>query len=748
MGAAGRHARPARRLARDGHDLGRGARRGAPRLRTGDRVPVRAAARLGDRRPAGGARRRRALAGPHVLAGADDRAPDGRHRVGARRDHAGAVDGAAAASSGCGASSAARSAERARRLAPPWGQTPAGPSPPPWWCSRRCCSRRRRWPATRAGRSSTPTSSPTGPPPRCSDPSVRDADRRAGDRSGRAAPPAPTCWPRGRSSRRRVSGVVGGGAFRSLFHRAALDVHRAVFEHDENTVTLTLADVGTVAGAALQSLRPELAAQVEDSGRVEVVSADIGGATRRPRRASRATCASLACLLAALTLPRRSPRSPCRSTAGVPRRSSGSGIAAGRARRRRSTRSPGRSCSTASTIPTTAPRRARCGTPSWATCAPSGWSSRPAGAIMAAAAASLIDPVDVEGALRARWRIATTEPSAARAARRCARVALVAVGVLVVAQAARGAAGRGDARRGLLVYAGRRGDPAAHLPAADPGGGGAPRSAAPAPRRGASRWPVRRDALVIAGRRRLPRPAAAPTPPAPRSRALRRPRRAVRPPARRGRPRRRRTTRCPRRCRAGSPPSRIARSAASSQDGIRGLLFDTHYADKLPNGRVRTYFPSQEDLDLVKNQDGVSDASFEAALRLRERLGFRGEGERGMYLCHTFCELGATPLSSRASTTSTTFLVTHPAEVVVDRQPGLRDARGLREAVGDAGLARYAFTPPGRRRLADAAPDDRRRPPARPAGREPRGRRALVPARPTSASTQETPFTFPQRARC
>ena len=37
-------------------------------------LSVRAADRLGDRRPAGGARRRRALAGRHVLAGADDRA--------------------------------------------------------------------------------------------------------------------------------------------------------------------------------------------------------------------------------------------------------------------------------------------------------------------------------------------------------------------------------------------------------------------------------------------------------------------------------------------------------------------------------------------------------------------------------------------------------------------------------------------------------------------------------------------------
>jgi hypothetical protein len=42
----------------------------------------------------------------------------------------------------------------------------------------------------------------------------------------------------------------------------------------------------------------------------------------------------------------------------------------------------------------------------------------------------------------------------------------------------------------------------------------------------------------------------------------------------------------------------------------------------------------------------VSRQSVEAALRLRERLGFRGAGERGIYRCHPFCEIGATPLAT------------------------------------------------------------------------------------------------------
>ncbi len=49
-----------------------------------------------------------------------------------------------------------------------------------------------------------------------------------------------------------ASSVVGSGAFTDLFRSAVRDVHRAVFDRDKDTVTLTVADVGTVlaAGAA------------------------------------------------------------------------------------------------------------------------------------------------------------------------------------------------------------------------------------------------------------------------------------------------------------------------------------------------------------------------------------------------------------------------------------------------------------------------------------------------------------------
>jgi hypothetical protein len=129
------------------------------------------------------------------------------------------------------------------------------------------------------------------------------------------------------------------------------------------------------------------------------------------------------------------------------------------------------------------------------------------------------------------------------------------------------------------------------------------------------------------------------------------------------------------------------------RDGIRGLQIDTHYADKLPNGKVRTYFGSSAELKRRVQADGVSSDSVDAALRIRDRLGFEGEGERGMYLCHSFCELGATPLESVLDDIRT-FLVASPGAVLVVINQDYVKPEDFVGAVRDAGLEQFAYDGP------------------------------------------------------
>ena len=133
--------------------------------------------------------------------------------------------------------------------------------------------------------------------------------------------------------------------------------------------------------------------------------------------------------------------------------------------------------------------------------------------------------------------------------------------------------------------------------------------------------------------------------------------------------------------------------AGQLEDGVRGLLIDTHYADRLGNGRLRTYFGSPEDERRQAAQDGVGPEAVDAALRIRERLGFRGEGTRGMYLCHTFCEVGATSLGSVLRDINT-FLVTHPNEVLVVINQDYVTPEDFVGAVDDAGLGDLVYRGP------------------------------------------------------
>jgi uncharacterized membrane protein HdeD (DUF308 family) len=482
-----------------------------------------------------------------------------------------------------------------------------------------------------------------------------------------------------------ISGIVGGGAFRSLFHRAALDVHRAVFQRDENTITLTLADVGTVAAAAVATLRPSLAADLDRSGDVVVVKRDIGSTTGDLARTGR-DVQLVAWILAALTL------------------LSAAGAIAVSVDRRRTIAQLGIGAIVVGVVVVVAYTIARAvvlghfSDPEERAAAGAVWSSflgdlrifgwllAGIGAVVAAAASSLVRPVEIEGALRRVWAFARTDPRATwlRVVR---ALVLIALGVLVVLEPLAVVQIIATLVGVYLVYVGveailrliYRPEPEAERPSR-------------ARRLRLVAVPVVAVAIVSAATAAFVAGGGASAPAATiagvcdgHAELCGRPLDKVVLPATHN-----------------SMSAPLPGWFSAEQDrsiggqlkaGIRGLLLDTHYGDKLANGKVRTYLGNERDVALINRQDGVSRESLEAALRLRERLGFRGEGVRGLYLCHTFCELGFTPLSSGLKDIHD-FLVTHPGDIVVVVNQDYITPEDFVKAVGDAGLTRYVLTPP------------------------------------------------------
>ena len=529
-----------------------------------------------------------------------------------------------------------------------------------------------------------------------------------------------------------VAGVVGGEAFASLFRRGVRDVHRAVFRADEDTVTLTVVDLGIVLAAALRRLDPELAAAVEADERVEVLDRDIGAVTGDlARLADRVRW--LTFVLLALTL---------LAVAGA--------LALGEDRRRTATQlgfalvAAGVFVVAAEVVARAValggvdePDRAAAGAV-WdaflGDLRSAGWLIAVTGAVLAAAATSLIRPIEIEEPLRRAWRIVGTEPRSP-GLRALRGAALVAAGALLIWQPL---AALRIAAMLVGVYVLYKGLEALLRLMSGP----AERPTFARPRLRRLAVPVAAALLIglavaaFVARGGVEESAAA-------------------------------VVRCnghaelcdrrldevvlPATHNSMSVPEPGWFAALQErpiggqlEDGIRGLLFDSHYADKLPNGRIRTYFGSAEALTRAIAQDGVSDESVAAAKRLRGRLGFRGEGERGMYLCHTFCELGATPLASVLEDMHE-FLVSNPAEVVVVVNQDFVTPADFVAAMEESGLADYAFEPP--------------RGTAWPTLREliERDQRLVVLAENRAGAapwyqlayeriTQETPFTFPSPA--
>jgi hypothetical protein len=98
------------------------------------------------------------------------------------------------------------------------------------------------------------------------------------------------------------------------------------------------------------------------------------------------------------------------------------------------------------------------------------------------------------------------------------------------------------------------------------------------------------------------------------------------------------------------------------RDGVRAFTIDTHYA--VPSSRGVWTDLTGETKSRAKLVDQVGAAFLAAAERVRNRIGRRPSGTRGVFLCHAFCEVGATRAID-ALTTMHRFLARNPEEVVI-----------------------------------------------------------------------------------
>jgi len=482
-----------------------------------------------------------------------------------------------------------------------------------------------------------------------------------------------------------VSGIVGGSVFQGFFHKAAADVHRAIFKRDQNTATLTLADVGEVARGAIQAFRPQLAQQIKAKAGVDITS--IGPPTWIAKIAQITDGVGIGWLvLLALGLLSgglamwKSPdrrRTVLQLGVGIAIAGVAGAVALGVGR-----------AIVLRGIDDTALRDAvdaiwgvflddlRTALYLFAAC----------GAVIAAAASSLLRPVDATGYLQRAWSWVATVPEDRR--RRVVRaLVLLAVGILIVV--------RHDAAidvavilAGLFIaYAG-----ASEIMRLTLANVADERSAQQAHgRRTLITAAVTSILIAAAGAAFVAfggtdeEPLAIETTGCNGSEAL-----------------------CDRPLnKLAIPATHNAMSSVTNEDwlfgqqdagfadqlrdGIRGLLIDAHYGQPTASGRVKTDLSNIQGGERADYAKEIGDKALNAALRIRDRLvNSPTTGPRQVYLCHKFCELGSIPIDT-AFKQYRDFLAANPDEVLVLVIEDAVKPEDIADAVKRTGLIDYVY---------------------------------------------------------
>lgn len=480
-----------------------------------------------------------------------------------------------------------------------------------------------------------------------------------------------------------VSGAVGSGAFRDVFRAAVADLHRAVFDRDQDTVAFTLADIGAVARGALQALAPNLAKKIPPNTGAAVLESDppqfVVAATKL--RALPWILLALAVLLIGIAIWLAPDNRRTVIAIGIAITLAGvvAAVALDAIR-----------AVVLNDVQGGGPRDA----------AEAIWNAffgdlrmgllmfAAAGAVVTAAGSSLLRPVDIGVPLARAWAVVAAIPEG-RGLRALRGTLLLAAGVLVVMEH-EFVLDLVAILAGLyLAFAGA--SELMRLTIATP--------EHPPPRDRAHRRPLALaivSAVLILGAGALfigvgganENPAKIETVGCNGSDDL-----------------------CDRPFdEVAFPSTHNAMSAASNpgwlfaqqekgfpdqlRDGIRGLLIDAHYGQPTESGVVKTDLSDLDSKERAAYEKELGPEALDAALRIRDRIvDSPTTGPRGVYLCHRFCELGAIPIE-KAFGEFRDFLAANPNEVLVIDIEDYVAPEDIATAVDATGLLDYVYTDP------------------------------------------------------
>jgi hypothetical protein len=118
-------------------------------------------------------------------------------------------------------------------------------------------------------------------------------------------------------------------------------------------------------------------------------------------------------------------------------------------------------------------------------------------------------------------------------------------------------------------------------------------------------------------------------------------------------------------------------------DGIRALLIDTHFGQPGPGGTIFSANPDES------GEEGIGSRETERAESIRRQFP-QSESDREPYLCHAFCELGATPLDQALADVEG-FLSDNEREVLILFVEDNVPAETFADVASSAGLTEYVY---------------------------------------------------------